>query len=331
MTTLLDVKNLSTIFETKDGIVPAVNNISFKVDEGETLGIVGESGSGKSVSMLSILRSIQEPPGKITEGEIFFSGYDLRKLEKEQMRKIRGSEISLIPQDPMTFLNPIMTIGYQIAEPLIEHKGLEKQKALKHAIDLLDTVGIPDATVNINNYPFQFSGGMRQRVMIAMALACKPKLLIADEPTTALDVTISAQIINLVKELQKRINMTIIWITHDLGVIARLAKWVMVMYAGMILERSLVKTLYSRPMHPYTIGLLNSIPRLDDVIGKKLSPIAGQPPKFIGRIYGCPFAPRCSYKKDRCLVETPSLLRIEDDHEVACWELKRIREEKNYA
>lgn len=331
MTTLLDVKNLSTIFETKDGIVPAVNNISFKVDEGETLGIVGESGSGKSVSMLSILRSIQEPPGKITEGEIFFSGYDLRKLEKEQMRKIRGSEISLIPQDPMTFLNPIMTIGYQIAEPLIEHKGLEKQKALKHAIDLLDTVGIPDATVNINNYPFQFSGGMRQRVMIAMALACKPKLLIADEPTTALDVTISAQIINLVKELQKRFNMTIIWITHDLGVIARLAKWVMVMYAGMILERSLVKTLYSRPMHPYTIGLLNSIPRLDDVIGKKLSPIAGQPPKFIGRIYGCPFAPRCSYKKDRCLVETPSLLRIEDDHEVACWELKRIREEKNYA
>lgn len=330
MTILLDVKNLSTIFETKDGIVPAVCDISFQVNEGETLGIVGESGSGKSVSMLSIMRSIQEPPGRITEGKVFFSGYDLMKLNKEKMRHLRGSEISLIPQDPMTYLNPVMKIGYQVAEPLIEHHGLSKKKALQQAVDLLNTVGIPNAADNINSYPFQFSGGMRQRVMIAMALACKPKLLIADEPTTALDVTISAQIINLVKELQEKFGMAIIWITHDLSVIARLTKWVMVMYAGQIVEKASVKSIFATPGHPYTIGLLNSLPRLDDEIGKELTPIIGQPPKLIGKIVGCPFAPRCAYMTEHCLVETPPFIDVDNDHGVACWEIDKIRKVKHY-
>ncbi|MGQ9627876.1 MAG: ABC transporter ATP-binding protein [Anaerolineae bacterium] len=319
MTKLLNVKNLKTYFYTQDGVVKAVDGISYDLGEGETLGIVGESGCGKSVSALSIMRLIPQPPGKIVEGEVWFNGRNLLTLSDEDIRRVRGKEIAMIFQDPMTSLNPVLTIGQQISEALILHEGMNKAEAKERTIELLEMVGIPEAADRIDDYPHQFSGGMRQRVMIAMALSCNPKLLIADEPTTALDVTIQAQIIDLVKHLRDEIGMAVIWITHDLGIIAGLVERVIVMYAGHIVETAGVKEVYKDPRHPYTRGLLSSIPRLDEARKEKLTPIDGLPPDLIDPPPGCPFAPRCSYVIERCWEENPSLEEVGDGHRIACW------------
>jgi oligopeptide transport system ATP-binding protein len=316
---LLEVKNLTTRFYTQDCTVHAVNNISFTVKEREMLGIVGESGSGKSVSMLSIMRLIPQPPGKIESGEVFFEGRDLLKVSGEQMRLLRGQDIAMIFQDPMTSLNPVLTIGMQITEALRTHMHMTDAQAKARTVELLELVGISRATEHLHSYPHQFSGGMRQRVMIAMALACEPKLLIADEPTTALDVTIQAQIIDLVKHLQEKFGMAVIWITHDLGVVARLAKRVMVMYAGYIVEDAAVKEIYHTPRHPYTLGLLGSLPRLDDQTEKRLISIPGQPPDASTMLQQCPFAPRCRFVVERCWQENPLLQSVTPTHQVACW------------
>ena len=320
MSTVLEVNNLETRFETHDGTVYAVNGISFRLDEGETLGIVGESGCGKSVSMLSILGLIPKPPGKIMAGNALFLGHDLLKLSAEEMRQVRGAQISMIFQDPMTSLNPVLTIGDQIREPLETHLRMTPEESKQRTVELLKLVGISDGEDRLDDYPFQFSGGMRQRVMIAMALTCSPKILIADEPTTALDVTIQAQIIELVKELRKDLGMAIIWITHDLGIIAGLAHRVMVMYAGFIVERAKVEELYEHPTHPYTRGLLGSLPRVDaETSDKDLANIVGMPPDLLTKPKGCPFAPRCPYAFMRCQEENPPLDTIQEAHEVACW------------
>ncbi|MGQ9493213.1 MAG: ABC transporter ATP-binding protein [Anaerolineae bacterium] len=319
MGTLLQVKGLKTQFFTQDGVVNAVNGIDFDLNEGETLGIVGESGCGKSVSVLSLMRLVPSPPGRIVGGEAWFQGRDLLKMNDEEIRSVRGNKIAMIFQDPMTSLNPVLTINQQVSEALELHLGMDKRQARKRAIELLEMVRIPDAANRIDDYPHQFSGGMRQRVMIAMGLSCNPQLLIADEPTTALDVTIQAQITELVKQLKKEIGMAVIWITHDLGVIAGLADRVNVMYAGYIIETADVKDLYSDPRHPYTLGLLQSIPRLDAERKKKLTPIEGLPPDLIDMPPGCPFAPRCRYAIDRCLEENPELETVARRHSVACW------------
>ena len=320
MTPLLQVRNLRTQFFTQDGIVHAVNGISFEVSKGETLGIVGESGCGKSVSMLSIMRLIPQPPGKIVGGEVIFEGQDLLKLSEDGIRRIRGNKIAMIFQDPMTSLNPVLTIGQQISEAITLHLGMSRQQARKRSIELLEKVGIPDAAKRIDDYPHQFSGGMRQRVMIAMGLSCSPQLLIADEPTTALDVTIQAQIIDLVKELKAEMGMAVIWITHDLGVVAGLADRVIVMYAGDIVEHAPVKALYQDPRMPYTLGLLRSIPRLDEQRKTRLSSIEGLPPDLINPPDGCPFAPRCPFTMEKCLVEIPPLAPAgSHNHLAACW------------
>ncbi len=319
MGTLLEVKNLETRFFTQDGIVHAVNGISYELEKGETLAIVGESGSGKSVSVLSILRLIPHPPGRITGGEVWFEGKDLLKMSDSEIRHIRGNKIAMIFQDPMTSLNPVLTIGFQVMEALQIHMGMDKQQARERTIELLQMVGIPDAEKRLKDYPHQFSGGMRQRVMIAMGLACNPQILIADEPTTALDVTIQAQIVDLVKKLQKEIGMSVIWITHDLGVVAGIADKVIVMYAGSIVEEAPVKELYGNPRHPYTLGLLKSIPRMDRPRKEKLTPIKGLPPNLIDMPPGCPFAPRCEYRVERCLHEKPELREVGPNHRIACW------------
>lgn len=316
---LLEVKGLKTRFFTEDGVVHAVNGISYELDEGRTLGIVGESGCGKSVSVLSIMRLIPEPPGKIVGGEVLYEGRDLLKMDTDEIRRVRGKEIAMVFQDPMTSLNPVLTIGRQIDEALELHLGMDKRQARKRTIELLQMVGIPEAAQRADDYPHQFSGGMRQRVMIAMALSCNPRILIADEPTTALDVTIQAQIIDLVKRLRDDIGMAIIWITHDLGIIAGLAEKVIVMYAGYIVERASVKDLYADPRHPYTIGLLGSLPRLDEARKRRLFSMRGLPPDLINMPPGCPFAPRCDYVIDRCREEMPPLEPVELDHEIACW------------
>jgi oligopeptide transport system ATP-binding protein len=316
---LLDVQNLETQFNTPDGIVHAVNGVSFSLKEGETLAVVGESGCGKSVTMLSILRLIPSPPGKIIAGKAMFRGQDLLRISDDDIRSIRGAQIAMIFQDPMTSLNPVLTIGRQLEEPLALHMGMNKQQARDRAAELLGMVGIPRAKDRLGDYPHQFSGGMRQRVMIAMALACNPQLLIADEPTTALDVTIQAQIVELVKRLRDEIGMAIIWITHDLGIVAGLAKRVFVMYGGYIIEESLVNELYTSPQHPYTLGLLGSLPRLDDFEYHRLVSIEGQPPVLYQKPTSCPFAPRCKYVVERCLNENPMLETVAPDHRVACW------------
>ncbi|MGQ9584876.1 MAG: ABC transporter ATP-binding protein [Anaerolineae bacterium] len=319
MATLLEVKGLRTQFFTQDGVVHAVNGIDYHVDEGETLGIVGESGCGKSVNVLSVMRLIPQPPGKIVGGEVWFDGRDLLKLPEDEMRQVRGNRIAMIFQDPMTSLNPVLTIEQQVSEALMLHMGMDRRQARKRSIELLDMVGIPEAASRIDNYPHQFSGGMRQRVMIAMGLSCNPQLLIADEPTTALDVTIQAQIIELVKQLKKEIGMAVIWITHDLGVVAGLAERVNVMYAGYIIETGPVKDIYGDPRHPYTLGLLGSIPRLDEVRKAKLTPIEGLPPDLIDPPPSCPFAPRCKYQIEKCWKENPTLETVARGHKVACW------------
>jgi oligopeptide transport system ATP-binding protein len=281
--------------------------------------IVGESGCGKSVGVMSFIRLIPEPPGKVTGGEAIFEGQDLLKMNKEAIRKVRGKDIAMIFQDPMTSLHPVLTIGHQIGEALKLHLGLNKEQARERAIELLELVNIPEASNRVDDYPHQFSGGMRQRAMIAMALACGPKLLLADEPTTALDVTIQAQIVKLVRRLRDELGMAVIWITHDLGVVAGFAERVMVMYAGSIVEESSVEDLYATPAHPYTVGLLGSLPRLDMLREERLTSIDGMPPDLIALPEGCPFAARCSYVIDRCHEEKPPLEVVAVRHKVACW------------
>jgi oligopeptide transport system ATP-binding protein len=319
MSRLLEVKGLETRFFTQDGVVHAVNGISYHLDEGETLAIVGESGCGKSVGVMSLLRLIPIPPGKITGGEVWFENKDLLKMTDDEIRQVRGNRIAMIFQDPMTSLNPVLTIGFQIAETLTLHMGMDKAASRKRTVELLELVGIPKAADRLDDYPHQFSGGMRQRVMIAMGLSCNPQLLIADEPTTALDVTIQAQITDLVKRLRDEIGMAIIWITHDLGVVAGLADRMIVMYAGFIVEESAVKELYANPRHPYTVGLLGSLPRLDAQRIHRLTSIDGLPPDLIDLPAGCPFWARCKYRIDRCSSENPPLAPVSPGHKIACW------------
>jgi oligopeptide transport system ATP-binding protein len=316
---LLEVRDLATKFYTVDGVVNALNGISYSVDKGECLAIVGESGSGKTVGVLSILRLIPSPPGRIVGGSVHFKGVDLLTLDDAAMRKTRGKAISVIFQDPMTSLNPVMRIGAQITESLLAHEPLTGRQARAKATELLGMVGIPAAAKRLDDYPHQFSGGMRQRAMIAMALSCSPQLIIADEPTTALDVTIQAQIVELVKKLQAELGTAVIWISHDLGVVARLADRVAVMYGGHIVEEAPVDELYARPAHPYTIGLLGSLPRLDARVRRKLQAIGGLPPSLLGGQRGCPFAPHCSFATNRCRAENPTLTTVAPDHAVACW------------
>jgi oligopeptide transport system ATP-binding protein len=319
MATLLEVKNLRTQFFTQDGVVNAVNGISYTINEGETLGIVGESGCGKSVGVMSLIRLIPSPPGKIVDGEVLFEGQDLLKASDDEIRAIRGNKISMIFQDPMTSLNPVLTVGRQISEALELHLGMDKKQAKARTIELLELVGIPLAADRVDNYPHQFSGGMRPRAMIAMGLSCNPQLLIADEPTTALDVTIQAQIVDLVKRLKNEIGMAIIWITHDLGVVAGIADRVVVMYAGYIVEEAPVKELYQNPRHPYTLGLLGSLPRLDADRPAKLKSIEGLPPDLIDFPPGCPFYARCNYRIDKCLEAMPPLETVGVGHKKACY------------
>ncbi len=319
MTTLLEVKNLQTRFHTAEGTVYAVNGVSFHVDEGETLAVVGESGCGKSVTMLSVLGLIPQPPGEIASGQAIYRSKDLFKKTGYEMEAIRGKEISMIFQDPMTSLNPVLSIGRQITESLRAHLGMTQDQAEERTVELLEQVGIPDAAHRLRDYPHQFSGGMRQRVMIAMALACNPSLLIADEPTTALDVTIQAQITELVAKLRDQIHMAIIWITHDLGVVAGLADRVIVMYAGFIVEEAAVETVYEDPRHPYTLALLAALPRVDRRRDKRLKSIRGAPPNLLVEPHGCPFAPRCEYVIERCLTDNPPLAPVTDGHTIACW------------
>jgi oligopeptide transport system ATP-binding protein len=315
---VLAVSDLRTEFDTPDGVVYAVNGVSFTVRPGEFLGVVGESGSGKSVTMMSMLRLIPMPPGRIVSGTAEFDDKDLLELDLQDLRSVRGGQIGFIFQDPMTSLNPVMSIGRQIAEPLRIHLGLRKKAARERAAELLALVGLPDASQRLDSFPHELSGGMRQRVMIAIALACSPRLLIADEPTTALDVTVQAQIIEIVENLRREFGTSMVWITHDLGVIAGLADRVLVMYGGKIVEEANVKDLYARPAHPYTQGLLHSIPRLDQK-GTSLNSIKGTPPNLYSPPTGCTFAPRCPYAFDRCFNEVPPLIEIDIDHRAACW------------
>jgi len=319
MSKLLEVQDLCTHFHIPEGIVYAVNGISYHLDEGETLAVVGESGCGKSVSMLSVLQLIPIPPGEIVRGRAIYREQDLLHINEKAIEQIRGKEIAMVFQDPMTSLNPVLTIGRQITETLRTHFGMDQEVANQKAIDLMDQVGIPDPKSRLGNYPHQFSGGMRQRVMLAMALACGPSILIADEPTTALDVTIQAQIMELVHALKQQLNMAIIWITHDLGVVAGLADRVIVMYAGFIVEEARVDDLYASPTHPYTQALLEALPRVDRRRGQRLLSIPGAPPSLLVEPKGCPFAPRCSKTMERCLVENPSLIFIKPEHKAACW------------
>ena len=316
---LLSVHDLHTQFRTQEGTVYAVNGVSFNVGSGETLGIVGESGCGKSVSMLSVLGLIPTPPGEVVSGEAIFQGSDLLTMNDAEIRHIRGSQIGMVFQDPMTFFNPVLTIGRQVAEPLETHRGLQRKEALELAADMLDMVGIPQARERLDDYPHQFSGGMRQRAMISMALICGPQLLIADEPTTALDVTIQAQIIELVQSLREKMDMAIIWITHDLGIVAGLAQRVAVMYAGYVIEEAPVRELYAHPLHPYTLGLLGSLPRMDDMSRRRLVSIDGLPPVLTEISVGCPFAQRCSFAVERCRQQNPALELLGYYHKAACW------------
>lgn len=316
---LLEVKNLATRFKITGAYVHAVNGISYVLNEGDSLGIVGESGCGKTVGQMSVLRLIPQPPGEIYQGEVIYNGRDLLKLSMDEMRQVRGKEIAMIFQDPMTSLNPVMTIGRQITEMLELHMNMDKKQARTRAAELLTMVGIPRAGDRLDDYPHQFSGGMRQRVMIAMALSCVPQILIADEPTTALDVTIQAQIVDLVKKLRDDLGMAIVWITHDLGVVARLVQNVIVMYAGYIIERAPVEELYAHPSHPYTLGLLGSLPRIDEIERTRLVSIEGAPPDLVDLPTGCPFMPRCTFRIDRCKTANPPLIPVGPAHEAACW------------
>ena len=322
---LLEVRDLRTYFYTDEGVGRAVDGVSFAVGKGETLGIVGESGCGKSVSALSVMRLLADPPGRIESGHIQFKGRDLLALDEEEMCRIRGDDIAMIFQEPMTSLNPVLTCGFQIVESVVLHQQVSKQEARNRAIEMLNLVGIPAPQQRIDEYPHQLSGGMRQRVMIAMALSCSPDVLIADEPTTALDVTIQAQILELLEELQEELNMAILMITHDLGVIAEVADQVAVMYAGRIVEYAETKALFARPMHPYSRGLLRSIPRLDEG-QQRLDIIPGMVPDARAFPPGCRFAPRCALADDRCHQKEPQLTEVGTGHSVSCWKADQAEE-----
>ena len=320
MSPLLEVRDLKTYFHTGDGLVKAVDGVSYQLDEGETLGLVGESGCGKSVSALSVMRLIPDPPGEIAGGEILFEGRDLLKINMAEMRRTRGAKIAMVFQEPMSSLNPVLTIERQLTEALQLHKGLNRKEARLESVGLLERVGIPSPERRLRQYPYQFSGGMRQRVMIAIALSCSPRLIIADEPTTALDVTIQAQILELMKSLARESGVALIVITHNLGVVARYADRVNIMYAGKIIEQGTARDIYGNPRHPYTVGLLKSLPRLDRPRLSKLVPIEGQPPDLINLPRGCAFRPRCPWAVGRCEEETPPLMPAGQDHWSACWQ-----------
>jgi oligopeptide transport system ATP-binding protein len=324
---LLEVSDLSTHFFTHAGVVKAVNGVSFTLDRGETLGIVGESGSGKTVAALSVLRLIPDPPGKIVAGQILLKGTDLATLSNDEMRRVRGNDIAMIFQDPMTSLNPVFRVGTQIAETIMLHQGLSKREAWQMAAELLDKVGMPDAPARVRQYPFEFSGGMRQRTMIAMAISCNPDILIADEPTTALDVTIQAQIMDVIREMQSQYRSGVILITHDLGVVAQMADEVMVMYGGRTVEFGPVDQVYYEAHQPYTWGLLGSLPRLDATEKERLTPIKGQPPNLLLLPEGCPFAGRCPYERGECRGAFPEVEMLGDGHGVHCWIPRAEREE----
>ena len=327
MEPLLEVRNLRTQFFTQDGVVKAVDDVSFHIMPGETLGVVGESGCGKSITAMSIMRLILSPPGKIVSGEILFEGEDILKMSDEEVRSIRGNKIAMIFQDPMTSLNPVLTINRQISEALELHLGMSRSQARQRSIELLKMVGIPNAEERVDQYPHQFSGGMRQRVMIAMALSCNPRMLIADEPTTALDVTIQAQILDLMRNLQQEHNTALMMITHDLGVVAGMTDRIQVMYAGHIVETAPTEELFANPRHPYTVGLLNSIPRLDAQVKEKLQPIRGLPPDLIDLPDMCPFLPRCDYAREKCEQKNPPLLDVNERHRSACWYWEEVSKE----
>ncbi len=324
---LLEVKDLRTYFYTQEGVVKAVDGTTYSVEEGETLGLVGESGCGKSVSALSILRLIPQPPGKIVSGEILFQGRDILKLDEDAIRKVRGNDIAMIFQEPMTSLNPVLTIGRQMTEALELHMDLHGKAARDRAAELLEMVGIPEARQRLDDYPHQFSGGMRQRVMIAMGMSCNPKLLLADEPTTALDVTIQAQILEVMNRLSEEFGTAVIIITHNLGVVARYAHRVNVMYAGRVIETAKAGELYANPKHPYTVGLLNSVPRLDEKKKTKLIPIEGLPPDLAHLPQGCAFYARCTWRVDKCKEEYPPWELVGDNHYAACWEHEKVKRE----
>ncbi len=317
-THVLQVDDLTTVFDTSDGQVHAVNGVSFKLENGELLGVVGESGSGKSVTMMSLLQLVPSPPSRLVRGTAMFQGQDLLSMSNAEIQRIRGREIGFVFQDPMTSLNPVFTVGYQLMEPLRKHMGLSKSAAKKRAAELLALVGIPSPEDRLRDYPHQFSGGMRQRVMIAIGLACDPKLLIADEPTTALDVTIQAQILELIRELRQKLGMGIIWITHDLGVVAGIADRVMVMYGGQVVELAPVKELFANPQHPYTQALLKTLPNSGDS-DKALQTIEGQPPSLEQAPSSCAFVDRCEHAFEQCSQELPPALELGGGHRVVCW------------
>jgi oligopeptide transport system ATP-binding protein len=320
MEKILEVQNLRVSYHTYAGEVQSVRGVSFYLNKGETLAIVGESGCGKTVTSKAIMGLIKTPPGEIKEGsKIFFDNKNILDINKSELRKLRGRDISMIFQDPMTSLNPTMKVGDQIAESLIAHRGMSHSEAFREAVRTLEQVNIPNASIGAKQYPFEFSGGMRQRVMIAMALSCNPKVLIADEPTTALDVTIQAQIIDLIKELQKKLNTAVIIITHDLGVVADIAHRIQVMYAGEIIERGTTDEIFYNPQHPYTLALLQSVPRLDINNKNKLYSIKGTPPDLLKPPVGCPFVSRCEYCMQICKEEKPEITKLSDSHEVSCW------------
>ncbi|WP_040212438.1 ABC transporter ATP-binding protein [Clostridium polynesiense] len=316
---LVEFKNLKTYFHTSDGVVKAVNDVSFKIKEGETVCVVGESGCGKSVTAMSLMRLIPTPPGKIEGGEILFEGKDLLKYTEAEMRDVRGNDVSVIFQEPMTSLNPVFKVGDQICEAIILHQKLSKQEAEKKAIEVLKIIGIPRAEEIMKSYPHELSGGMRQRIMIAMAVSCNPKLLIADEPTTALDVTIQAQILDLMRDIKKKLNTSILLITHDLGVVAEMADYVVVMYAGKVIEEAPVEELFKNPLHPYTVGLLKSKPILNKDTGNRLYSIPGQVPNPIGMPDNCYFNTRCDKCMKVCKEKQPALINVNERHKVACW------------
>ena len=324
MSTLLDIKNLSTHFNTSAGTIKAVNDVSFKLREGETLGLVGESGCGKSVTALSIMRLVPSPPGRIVSGDVIFQGKNLLETSEEEMQNVRGRDIGMIFQEPMTSLNPVLSIGRQLREPLELHLGMTKQQSLSRSSELLELVGIPDPATRLKTFPHQTSGGQRQRIMIAMALSCEPKLLIADEATTALDVTIQAQILEIIKELTDRLGTSVIIITHNLGVVARYADSVNVMYAGKLRESGSLDQVYKESKHPYTVGLLNSVPTLDLDADVRLQPIRGEIPNLTDLPEGCAFIDRCDYATQKCEESEPELEEIEDAHFGACWEHRRV-------